>query len=708
MGATGVDSNSSSWKLLSAWSRGPAWHLVLPIVAMIAAGLAVTAIYLPHAMRSAALEAAYRSGIQVADLIKIARGYYTQNVIPKALASNVLHPSDQHKILPNAIPLPATFVKDISDLLQEKDTSLALVSPYPWPHRSQRKMDDFESNAWDAIQRDPASVFSRLEVRDGKRVLRIAVADRMTAETCVNCHNAHPQSVKRDWKVGDVRAVMQVSKIVEPYLAAVDHRSRTIVWSLVGVGAIVAGLLIGFAALVTRRNREKQASDSYIRFMAHHDAMTGLLNRVSFIEALDRRLGDISEASRLAVYFIDLDRFKEVNDRFGHGAGDQLVQAVAGRLRGLIGRDDLLARLGGDEFAIVQIDVGANGDINAFATKIVQMLSKPFALEKHQVCISASVGAKLATYPAKASSDLLQAADIALYRAKAAGRDQAVVFSPEMRAELHERRELEQWIRSACETYSFELYFQPIRRVADGRLQGFEALLRLPKPEGGMIPPNVFIPIAEEIGLIGKIGSWVIAQACAAASSWPDQLSVAINLSPMQFGAARDGGRPISAVVASALEASGLAPHRLDLEITESLLIEDTESVMVELRRLKELGITLVMDDFGTGYSSLSYLWKLPFDKIKIDRSFIAASSAANPNAILILKTITALGRTLNMKIVAEGIETKEQADLFAALDCDQMQGFYFGNPMPGIDVAAFVLADHQRQHVVRPKLQVA
>jgi EAL domain-containing protein (putative c-di-GMP-specific phosphodiesterase class I) len=291
--------------------------------------------------------------------------------------------------------------------------------------------------------------------------------------------------------------------------------------------------------------------------------------------------------------------------------------------------------------------------------------------------------------------DLLKAADVALYRAKAAGRQRYMLFTPAMAAELTARRDLEHAIRTALRSEGFQLHFQPICCGRSGRLEGFEALLRLPAATGGFIPPSVFIPVAEEIGMIGEIGAWVLNRACHIAATWPSHLTVAVNLSPAQFRGGRSAHGQVGEVVRAALVASKLAPHRLELEITENVLLEATESVIAELHRVKALGAILVMDDFGTGYSSLSYLWKLPLDKIKIDRSFVAAATESGPKIGPIVESITALGHLLQMRVTAEGVETKEQAAYFSQLTCDQIQGLLLGRPIPASDLPAAILKNY-------------
>jgi diguanylate cyclase (GGDEF)-like protein len=441
-----------------------------------------------------------------------------------------------------------------------------------------------------------------------------------------------------------------------------------------------------------RRTREKQQADRRIRFLAHHDAMTGLINRPYLIEKLEKALAVLPvRGGSLAVHFIDLDRFKEVNDTLGHDGGDFLLTTVAERLRAAIRVDDVVARLGGDEFVVVQSGVTVKDQAEDFAKRIIIALTAPIQIKEHQIHATVSIGVAMAPADGNNPERLLKSADLALYKAKADGRNCIRSFRPEMDTELQSRIELEKVIRSAVLYDRFVLYYQPLVEMSDRHLIGFEALIRLPAEDGTLVPPLVFIPIAEDLRLIDKIGAWVLREACRTAATWPEHLTVAVNLSPAQFSAGS-----VSAVVAAALKETGLAPHRLELEITETLLLGNTEAIMAELQTLKAMGVAIVMDDFGTGFSSLSYLWRFPFDKIKIDRSFMQGFGGSGRDAETVVKTIIALGRELHMRVTVEGVETAKQAAFLDKAHGDQAQGFFFGRPVPASEVSANILADFQ------------
>ena len=439
----------------------------------------------------------------------------------------------------------------------------------------------------------------------------------------------------------------------------------------------------------------REAQDR-IAFMAHHDALTGLANRTQLIEKLNEALASAgSEHDGVAVHFIDLDRFKRVNDTLGHDGGDSLLKVVAERLRAIVRADDIVARLGGDEFVIVQIDVENKAQAEGLAQRLIEITTAPIELKEQTIIATVSVGIALAPADGLNPERLLKSADLALYRAKAEGRNCIRFFQPEMDVEMQARCKLERIIRDAVTHDRFELHYQPLFEMSDRCLIGFEALIRLPTEDGTVIPPLEFIPVAEDLRLIGKIGAWVLREACRTAATWPDTLSVAVNLSPAQFSAGFSGE------VAAILNETGLTASRLELEITETLLLGNSQVIIAELHALKAMGVAIVVDDFGTGYSSLSYLWQFPFDKIKIDRSFMQGFDGHNRNAGTVVKTLIALGRELNMRVTVEGVETAAQAAFLDKIGGDLAQGYFFGRPVPGSEVSEHIFKDFQARHAV-------
>ncbi len=450
----------------------------------------------------------------------------------------------------------------------------------------------------------------------------------------------------------------------------------------------------GVGADITQA-REDQAR---ISRLAHYDVLTQLPNRLSFLQALSRAWTEHGRADReprgagCAVLCLDLDHFKGVNDSLGHPIGDDLLIQASARLRDCVGEMGLVSRLGGDEFAVVVAPSPGAEVLGELARGIVESLSRPYDVRGNHVLIGASVGIAEAPLHADDPDGLLKNADLALYQAKGDGRGAYRFFETSMDLWIKQRRELEMDLRDALDNDELKLFFQPLIGREGGRVTGFEALLRWQHPRRGLVAPGEFIECAEQWGLIGKIGEWVLNEACRTAASWPSPLTVAVNLSPHQFVSG-----DLVAHVRKALKASRLAPSRLELEITEGLLLQDSAKILQQLAQLKKLGVKIAMDDFGTGYSSLSYLWRFPFDKIKIDRSFVAEMQ---DNAAIadILRTIALLGRTLNLEVTAEGVETIDQARLLAEMRCDHFQGFLYGRPMPVGDIPSFLLAATARQ----------
>ena len=432
---------------------------------------------------------------------------------------------------------------------------------------------------------------------------------------------------------------------------------------------------------------EQRASEVKIEYMAHHDALTDLANRVLLNERLEQALGRrIHREEMVAVHHLDLDQFKAVNDTFGHPAGDKLLKIVAERLRALVGETDTIARMGGDEFVIVQAPITDPADATALAQLIIGSISEPFDLDGHQAVIGASIGITVGPNDGLRPDRLLRNADLALYRAKGDGRGTFRFFEPAMDLQMQTRRVMEQDLRRALPAGEFELYYQPVVNLASSEISGFEALIRWNHPVKGMIAPASFIPLAEEIGFIVPLGEWVIRQACVTAAEWPEHLHVAVNISAAQF---RSPG--LMQVIVGALAASRLSPTRLEIEITETVLLQNKETTLAALHQLRALGIRIAMDDFGTGYSSLTYLQCFPFDKIKIDRSFVK-DITENTGSLNIVRAVAALAKGMGMTATAEGVETGEQLDRITSEGCTEMQGYLFSRPLPVAEIERLFL----------------
>jgi diguanylate cyclase (GGDEF)-like protein len=430
---------------------------------------------------------------------------------------------------------------------------------------------------------------------------------------------------------------------------------------------------------------ERTQHEAQITHMSRHDALTDLPNRLLLRDRLEAALMSGRGGGTFAVHCLDLDHFKEVNDILGHPIGDALLEQVAERLRSCVRDGDTVARLGGDEFVVLQISDDPASEAPPLAARIIDAVGAAYDLDGHQVLIGTSIGIALSPSDGTDPDTLLKHGDMALYRAKSEGRGTWSLFEPEMNIRLHARCSLARDLRSALVNGELELNYQPIVNLESGEVSGCEALLRWRHPERGLVSPEEFIPIAEETGLIVPIGEWVLRQACAEAATWPDHIKIAVNISPMQWKC-----RTLCQMIFNAVAAAGIAPQRLEIEITESSLLDNSEAMIATLRQLHEFGVRIAMDDFGTGYSSLSYLRTLPFDKIKIDRCFVADLSNGGENAVAIVRAISALGRALELTVTAEGVETQEQLEIIRAEGCTEMQGYLFSTPRPAVELGRF------------------
>ncbi len=467
--------------------------------------------------------------------------------------------------------------------------------------------------------------------------------------------------------------------VIEVYVDQTAMRVETQqAFARIGLAVGAAFLLLGAlgAGQTVMRLRAQRRDEEQMRYLARHDALSGALNRVSFNDALKHAAWRHQAGGEaFAVLCMDLDRFKEVNDSLGHGAGDEVLRLTTERLRGLLRHGDQLARLGGDEFAVLQASVSGPGDVAGLARRIVETLGQPYEVQGQRLLCGASVGAAVFGHDADSTAELLHMADLALYRAKANGRGDYSFYEADLDRQLQERRDLTRDLRAAIAEQRLALHYQRLLAADGHTLLGYEALLRWQHPVRGAVPPAVFVPLAEDNGLIESLGAWVLHRACREAAGWPAPLSVSVNLSAAQF---RQGD--LLATVQAALRDSGLPASRLELEITESLLIGDTEQVLAKLNALSAMGVRIAMDDFGTGYSSLAYLWRFPFDKVKIDRAFTQAMTE-DPRVSTIVRSIVSLAHALKIRVNAEGVETTQQMSLLQQHGCDELQGYLLGRP---------------------------
>jgi diguanylate cyclase (GGDEF)-like protein len=498
-----------------------------------------------------------------------------------------------------------------------------------------------------------------------------------------------------------VEAVMEIYSDVTPL---VERMERSLWRILAGVLATLALVLLAGVWILRRYHRllraqeaERLAQEERIRHQAYHDALTGLPNRASFTEHLEEAVRRAKRTDwQLALMFLDVDQFKRVNDSLGHEAGDRLLRVLAARIRGRVRETDLLFRMGGDEFTVILEDVHGPEEAAMVAQRVIETTREPLQLAHHELAVSVSVGIAMFPKDDAGGERLVKSADTAMYRAKELGRNRYAFFAPEMNERVESQLLIEAALRRALKNGEFRLHYQPRISAATGRAVGVEALLRWAHPQWGLVEPARFIPALEDSGLIVPVGEWVLGEACRQAAAWRDAglepLRVSVNISSRQFRS-----ETLAGAVAEALRASALAPAQLEVELTESLLMENTEQAMAVMGKLKALGIAISIDDFGTGYSSLGYLKRFPIDGLKIDRSFVR-DLATSPKDAAIIDAIAALARSLGIGLVAEGVEEPYQAEFLRERQCTELQGYLFGRP-----VAAEGVAEYLRRPAVLP-----
>jgi diguanylate cyclase (GGDEF)-like protein len=488
----------------------------------------------------------------------------------------------------------------------------------------------------------------------------------------------YPEDYRRDLAsvIGDNRVATKIVELLDGRVFAICHQPMP-----------GGGWIATHEDITEQRRVEARAAH-----LAKHDLLTDLPNRLHLRERLRQELDASEGGAPVAVLSLDLDRFKDINEAMGHAYGDELLKAAGARIADCVGSRDLVARLGGDEYSILQI--GAEQPIAAttLAARVLEAFAVPFTIEGQPVTIGASLGIAVSPGDGESTDLLLKNADLALRLAKSEGRGVYRFFEREMDAHMQARRKLQLDMHKAIGNGEFELNYQPLVNLERDEVSALEALLRWNHPERGRVSPAEFIPLAEENGLIVPLGEWALRQACSDAAQWPQHIKVAVNLSAVQFKS-----RHLVETVFSALAASGLSPHRLELEVTESVLLQNNEVTLATLHQLRALGVRIAMDDFGTGYSSLSYLRSFPFDKIKIDRCFVADLADATEDSRAILRAVAGLGLSLGIATTAEGVETQEQVDRVRQEGCTEMQGYYFSPPLPIADIRRLFLDENTR-----------
>jgi len=668
-------------------------RLLAAAIGAMAIGNIALALWLPGHDRAKVLDNETKRSARMAEQVLTTRNRYIETiVIPHALGA--ASAASTWIVDPATIGAATRFAFETSDIQFENGSTIAITSPFPWPDHQDREMTPFQRSAWTTLQANPGQVIQVQTDIDGQRAIRLAVADRMTSGSCLSCHNADPMSPKHDWQLGQVRAVLQIDRVIEGALAAAEQNTHAVVAG-VSMGSLILSLALIFLERAFARRRDQHLkAESKIHFLAFHDPMTGLLNRARFSDLFVEALRRDGRSHALTLHLVDLDNFKVINDTYGHAAGDEVIRIAAERLRAVAGSADLVARIGGDEFVVAQIAPASTADTIRLADAIVAQMAEPCQIGAVSFALSASVGVYICPEDGHDAMALFKRADKALYRAKQLGRGCYAVYDADLDRALMERRQIEQRLRAIAEDPdAFSIVYQPLCDVRFGEVRGFEALMRIDDHANAPISADVFIPIAEDMGLIAEIGAHMLNRALRYALNFPDPLTIAVNLSPRQFFVA-DPGQSIVEITRRALAATGFPAHRLELEITEGLFLQSTDHVAAQLQGLKELGVKLALDDFGVGYCSLGYLSRFPVDKLKIDKSFLSDAIARPAQIVPILQTIATLGTTLGLTVVAEGIETVEQAEIAERVGCTQLQGFYFCRPLEATDVASYILCN--------------
>ncbi len=510
----------------------------------------------------------------------------------------------------------------------------------------------------------------RFDAWEGELTQRSIIASYVP----IHMHEAEP-----------VEGVFEVYRDVTPLVRRIQAEQGRILVGVIGAMALVwlvmHLLLSHYQRRLAGEERQRQAQEERIRYQAYHDTVTGLPNRASFTGHLAEAVRRAKRAGGLlAILFLDLDLFKRVNDSLGHDAGDQLLRVTAERIRTAVREADLIFRMGGDEFTVLLADVRTPEEAAGVAQRVLEAIAEPIQVQHHEISVTASIG--IAVYPRDEvlEEGLVKSADTAMYRAKDQGRNRYAFFAPEMNERVEHQMKMEAALRQALKNGEFALHYQPRISAVSGRATGLEALLRWRHPEWGLVEPARFVPILEETGLIVPVGEWVLGEACRQAAAWQSEsrppVRISVNVSPRQF---RSEG--LARAVAGALRSSGLSAELIELELTESLLMEDVDYAMELLHKLKALGMSISIDDFGTGYSSLSYLKRFPIDSLKIDRAFVRDIASSAKDAAIV-DAICALARSLEMGMVAEGVEHPWQAEYVCARHCDELQGYLFSKPL--------------------------
>ncbi|TDF41794.1 EAL domain-containing protein [Alteromonadaceae bacterium M269] len=725
-----------SYQSLKHWYSKPKpleWYVSAPVPIFAVLAIVLVFTIAPRVMENLVKENAVSTAVDLTETLQKIRNYYSRNVLSKVIAHSNVESTHLHKISENGVPIPATFLIEMAQSHTENDNiKVNVTSPYPFAPRKGRVMDDFQTYAWQQLIQNPNEPVSQFDTVDGRRVVRVALPDKLTAPACVACHNAHRDSPKNDWKLGDVRGIVEIEVNVESGLERANNIS---LWIVLGsflclIVLILFNLRVArkvarplseitnamtalserkhiqtktkrcdytevrtlSAAFVNFQDNElrRQALEEEVHNLAYYDTLTKVPNRASMVKFLKETIPSFSEQESLSLLIVNIDKFNEVNDTLGYSIGDQVLVAVAKRIQESCA-GSIISRFNSTEFAIAYLGTKTEDECLAYATKIVEQMQIPFTVDEHNVHLSVSIGITVIRDNETSIDDAIAQANIALNHAEASETEKLVYYTPALSQELHHRVKMIKELKVASNNFELVPFFQPQIDLVSGEIIGAEALLRWIKPDGTMVSPAEFIPSAEKSRLILPIGRQVLNDACRLNKQWQDlglkPFRVAVNVSGIQF----DEDDMVDAVQ-DALNQSGLSPEWLELEVTESALMSDIEIIVEKLSRLRDLGIELAIDDFGTGYSSLSYLKRLPIDRLKIDQSFVR-HLIQDEDDQAIAQMVLGLGKSLKLKVLAEGVEDAETRDFLKERGCDEVQGYFYAKPMSAQEFTEFAKA---------------
>ena len=682
-------------------------HPLVPVYMLIMLVVAATTFFVMLNSQQHIIE---HEAVKIAEVVArqslAARSVYTAAVADKLMRDG-FGPDIDSASKRGHVPLPAQFLKLVGHEASQRSDGLYQYRPLSkWNlEPTQGLRDEFQKWAWAQLEAQDAprpngpiawQAAWRFDTLDGVRTLRYVRADPASSTSCVNCHNRYerlPETMAlrtaagvpldKQWQQHQLLGAIEVKIPVDRIEEIAAGQARRTLWLVVGISLIGLSIAAWYSIQDIRR---KQLVAAQFEYQARFDALTGLANRTLFQERAHEALARAARDDRMVgMLFVDIDHFKRINDSLGHQFGDIVLKQVAHRLTQSLREVDLVARYSGDEFTVLLHGESDTVKLTQVARKVLEVMSQPLHIDTHELFLSASVGISCYPQDGRDVETLLRNADVAMYRVKEYGRNSYQFFSSDMNSRALETLAISNRLRQAVERDQLLLHYQPRVDARTGAVTGIEALVRWQHPDLGLLDPKRFIRIAEETGVIESIGRWVLGAACAQARAWQDAglppVPMAVNLSTRQFRAT-----DLVEMVGAILAESGIDPHRLELEITESVLMQQPQAAELVLARLHDMGVVLAIDDFGTGYSSLSYLKRFPIDYLKIDKSFIDGLPADN-NDCVITGAIIALARNLNVKVVAEGVETAEQQRFLAEHGCDELQGFLFAHPAPAAEI---------------------